>query len=191
MRDVTPDESEQLKELYAHMGAAMSCAADLEVGLIHALLALDFLNGYAEKIRREGIRNFDRPTYEREFDIFFADHHTLPMGALIKRFERFAASENKLVNQLHDVLKTRNFLTHHFFRERAATILNWNGRTSMIEELRKAQSVMHEALEGIENFVVPVRRRLHFDEKAISAHVEACTRAAMAGEPLPEFKRPS
>jgi hypothetical protein len=76
MNDVSPAESEQLKELYAHMGAAMSCAADLEVGLIHALLALDFLNGYAEKIQREGSEYFDQPTYEREFDQFFADHQS-------------------------------------------------------------------------------------------------------------------
>jgi len=70
MSDITREESEQLKELYAHMGAAMSRAADLEVGLIHALLALEFLNAYAEKIQREGMKNFDRLTYERQFDKF-------------------------------------------------------------------------------------------------------------------------
>jgi hypothetical protein len=191
MNDVSPAESEQLKELYAHMGAAMSCAADLEVGLIHALLALDFLNGYAEKIQREGSEYFDQPTYEREFDQFLADHQRLPMGELIRRFEIFAASETKLVNQLRDSLKTRNSLTHHFFREHAATILSWNGRASMIENLRRAQSAMQEVLDGVENFVAPVRRRLRLNEKAINAHVEACKRAAVAGEPLPEFKRPS
>lgn len=167
----------------------MSCAADLEVGLIHALLALDFLSGYAEQIRREGMKGFDRPVYEREFDKFLADHQALPMGALIKRLERFAASEKELVSHLHSALKMRNFLTHHFFRERAAAILNWSGRGSMIKELQEAQSLMQEALERVELFVAPVRKRLRFDEKAISAHVEACRRAAMAGEPLPEFKR--
>jgi len=191
MTDVTPAESEQLKELYAHMGAAMSCAADLEVGLIHALLALDFLNGYAEKIQREGIKNFDRLTYQREFDKFFADHERLPMGELIRRLENFTPSDTKLVNPLRDSLRTRNFLTHHSFREHAATILSWNGRASMIEELRNAQSTMKEALDGVEAFVAPVRRRLRFNEKEIDAHVEACTRAAMAGEPLPEFERAS
>jgi hypothetical protein len=189
--DLTPEESEQLKELYAHMGAAMSCAADLEVGLIHALLALDFLSGYAEKIQREGMKNFDRPTYEREFDKFFGDHQRLPMGELIKRFEKFAVSETKLVDQLRDTLKTRNFLTHHFFREHAATIHSRTGRASMIEELRRVQCAMQEVLDGVEDFVEPVRKRLRFDEKAIGAHVEACFRAAAAGEPLPEFKPPT
>jgi hypothetical protein len=191
MSDITPEESEQLKELYAHMGAAMSCAAELEVGLIHALMMLDFLSGYAERIRREGMKNFDRPTYERQFDEFFADHQRLPMGELIKRFEKFAGSETKLVDQLRNMLKTRNFLAHHFFRERAATITNWSGRASMIEELRRAQGAMQEALDGVEAFAEPVRKRLGFDEKAIGAHVEACIRGAAAGEPLPEFKRPT
>lgn len=191
MIDDTTAENEQFKDLYAYMGAAMSCAADLEVGLIHALLALDFLSGYAEKIQREGPKNFHRPTYEREFDKFFADHEKLPMGELIKRFEKFAASETQLVNRLRNSLKTRNFLAHHFFREHAATIHNWNGRASMIEELQRAQSTMQDVLGAVEDFVAPVRRRLRFDEKAINAHVEACKRAAAAGEPLPEFKRPS
>jgi hypothetical protein len=173
------------------MGAAISCAADLEVGLIHALLALDFLSGYAEKIQHEGMKNFERSAYEREFDRFFADHQKLSMGALIKRFERFAGSETKLVDQLRDMLKTRNFLAHHFFREHAATIHSWNGRASMIEELRRAQAAMQVVLVGVEAFVEPVRMRLRFDEKAIGAHVEACIHAAAAGEPMPQFKRPT
>jgi hypothetical protein len=191
MRDIAPEESEQLKELYAHMGAAMSCAADLEVCLIHALLALDFLSSYAEKIQREGMKNFDRLTYERQFDTFFADHERLPMGELIKRFEKFVGSEPTLIDQLRDILKTRNFLAHHFFREHAATIHSWNGRASMIEELRSAQTAMQQALDGVEAFVEPARKRLRFDEKAIGKYVEACMRAAAAGEPLPEFNRPS
>jgi hypothetical protein len=189
MSDITREESEQLKELYAHMGAAMSCAADLEVGLIHALLALEFLSAYAEKVQREGMTNFDRPTYERQFDKFFVDHEKLPMGELIKRFIKFAGSETKLVDQLRDILKTRNFLTHHFFREHAATIHSWDGRASMIEELRRAQAAMQDALHQVEAFAEPARKRLRFDEKAIRAHVEASIRAARVGEPLPQFER--
>jgi hypothetical protein len=188
MSAITPEDSEQLKELYAHFGAAMSCAADLEVGLIHGLLALEFLTGYAEKIQREGMRSFNRSTYEREFDKFFADHQKLPMGELIKRFERFAASETNLIGQLRDALKTRNFLAHHFFREHAAAILNRSGRASMIEELRGAQDAMQDVLHLVEAFLEPVRKRLRFDEMALCAHVDACIRAAEAGEPLPEFE---
>jgi hypothetical protein len=185
--EVTPEESEQLKELYAHVGAAMSRAADLEVGLIHALLAIDFLSAYTEKIQREGVQNFDRPTYEPEFDRFFAVHQKLPMGELINRFERLAGSETNLAAQLREALKIRNFLAHHFFRERAATILSWTGRTSMIDELRSAQALMQQALSDLEGFLKPVHKRLRFDEKAIRAHVDACINAAAAGEPIPEF----
>jgi hypothetical protein len=104
MNELTLNEVEQRKELCAHMGAAMSCAADLEMGLIHALLALDFLSSYAEKIKREGMKNFDRPTYEREFDKFFADHQRLPMGELVKRFEKFAGTNTRFIDRLRDTL---------------------------------------------------------------------------------------
>ncbi len=42
------------------MGAAMSRAADLEVSLIHALLALDFLSASAQTIKQTRFKNFDR-----------------------------------------------------------------------------------------------------------------------------------
>jgi hypothetical protein len=180
---------EHRKELYAHMGAAMSRAADLEVCLIHALLALDFLSAYAETIKQAGLKNFDRSKWEHDFDEFFEQHQKLPMGDLIKRFARFAGDKPELVERLKAVLKVRNFLAHHFFREHAASIFNWAGRDKMIAELWQAQSAMQEALEDVEIFVAPVRKRLRFDEEGIRRHTEACLRAARAGELAPEFER--
>jgi hypothetical protein len=181
------EEVEHRKELYAHMGAAMSRAADLEVGLIHALLALDFLSMSAEAIKQAGLKNFDRLKWEHDFDAFFEEHQRLPMGQLIKRFARFAGDKPELVDRLKAVLKARNFLTHHFFREHAASIHNWAGREEMIAELRQAQSAMQEALDGVEIFVAPTRKRLRFNEEGIRRHTEACLAAAQAGEPMPEF----
>jgi hypothetical protein len=182
------DEVEHRKELYAHMGAAMSLAADLELSLIHALLALDFLSASAEMIKQAGLKNFDRSKWVHDFDEFFEEHYKLSMGDLIKRFARFAGDKPELVERLKAVLKVRNFSAHHFFREHAASIHNWAGRDKMIAELWQAQSVMQTALEDVEIFVAPTRKRLHFNEKGIRRHKDACLRAARAGEPMPEFE---
>jgi|SRR6185437_2501642 len=184
---IPQEEIEQRKEVYAHIGAAMSCAADLEVTLIHALLAVDFLSGYAEIIKKEGFKPSDRPKWERDFDSFLEKHQKLPMGALIRRFEQFAGTRPDLMLQLHSALKTRNFLAHHFFREHAASIHNWNGREKMIAELWDAQIATKKTLDAVEEFVKPFRKKLHFNEAAIRRHVDACIRAAEAGDVLPEF----
>jgi len=184
---MSQEEIEQRKEVYAHMGAAMSCAADLEMGLIHALLAVDFLSGYAEVIKRQGFKPSDRPKWEKEFDSFFEKHQKLPMGELIKRFEKFAGAMPDLMRQLYNALKTRNFLAHHFFREHAASIHNWDGREKMIAELSDAQTLIWETLNAVEEFVKPFRKKLRFDEAAIRRHVDACIRAAEAGDAPPEF----
>lgn len=181
------DEVEHRKELYAHMGAAMSRAADLEVGLIHALLALDFLSTSAENIKQVGLKNFDRSKWERDFDAFFEKHQRLSMGELINSFAKFASNEPQLAEKLKAVLKVRNFLMHHFFREHAASILSWAGRDKMIAELMQAQSGMQEALDGVEIYVAPTRKRLRFDEEGIRRHTEACLVAAQAGDTMPEF----
>ena len=183
---ISQEEIEQRKEVYAHMGAAMSCAADLEIGLIHALLAVDFLSGYAEVIKRQGFKLSDRPKWERDFDSFFEKHQKLPMGELIKRFEKFAGTRPDLVLQLHGALKTRNFLAHHFFREHAASIHNRNGREKMIAELWDTQIAMRETLDAVEEFAKPFRKKLRFDEAAIQRHIDACIRAAEAGHALPQ-----
>jgi hypothetical protein len=182
------EEVEQRKELYAHMGAAMSCAADLEVGLIHALLVLDFLSLSAEAIKQGGLKNFDRPKWERDFDAFFEKHQRLPLGELIKLFTKFAGDGSELVQKLREVLRVRNFLAHHFFREHAASIHNWAGREKMIAKLIHAQSKFQESLDEVEKYVLPTRNRLRFDEERIRQHTEACLAAAQAGEPLPEFE---
>lgn len=183
---VSQEEIEQRKEVYAHMGAAMSCAADLEVGMIHALLAVDFLSGYAEIIKQRGFKPSDRSKWERDFDSFFEKHQKLPMGELIRRFEKFAGTRPDLMLQLYDALKTRNILAHHFFREHAASILNRKGREKMIAELWDAQVAMRETLDAVEEFVKPLRKELRFDEASIQNHVDACIRAAEAGDDLPE-----
>lgn len=170
------------------MGAAMSRAADLEVSLIHALHALDFLSASAETIKQVGLKNFDRSKWEHDFDEFFEEHQKLSMGSLINRFTKFAGDRPDLVERLKAVLKIRNFLTHHFFREHAASILSWAGRDKMIAELWQAQSVMQEALDDVEIFMAPTRKRLRFNEEGIRRHTEACLRAARAGEPMPEFE---
>jgi hypothetical protein len=183
---MSQEEIEQRKEMYAHMGAAMSCAADLEMGLIHALFAVDFLSMYAELIKRQGFTPSDRPKWERDFDSFFEKHQKLPMGELIKRFEKFAGARPDLMLQLDGALKTRNFLTHHFFREHAASIHNWDGRQKMIAELRDTQIAMRNTLDSVEEFVKPFREKLRFDEAGLREHVDACIRAAETGEALPE-----
>jgi hypothetical protein len=161
------EDVEHRKELYAHMGAAMSRAADLEVSLIHALLALDFLSASAQTIKQTRFKNFDRSKWVHDFDEFFEEHQKLSMGDLIKRFAKFAGDKPELVERLKAMLKVRNFLAHHFFREHAASIHNWAGREKMIADLWQAQSVMQEALEDVEIFVAPARKRLRFNEEGI------------------------
>jgi hypothetical protein len=58
----------------------------------------------------------------------------------------------------------------------------------MIADLWQAQSVMQEALEDVEIFVAPARKRLRFNEEGIRRHTDACLRAARAGKPMPEFE---
>jgi hypothetical protein len=157
------------------------------MSLIHALLALDFLSQSAETIKQAGLKNFDRPKWEHDFDEFFEQHYRLSMGALIRRFAIFAGDKSNLVKKLKEVLSVRNLLAHHFFRKHAASIHNWTGCENMIAELRQAQSVMQEALDEVEIFVTPTRKQPRFNDESIRRHAEACLRAARAGEPMPEF----
>jgi hypothetical protein len=60
---------------------------------------------------------------------------------------------------LRGALKTRNFLAHHFFRERAEAFMSWEGREAMVHELEVAQQLFESADDSLVQIVKPLRER--------------------------------
>jgi hypothetical protein len=162
------DEGEHCKEVYAHFGLAYYMAGVFESGLANAILQLDYLTKVAEEYRTKGPGNFDRPTYEAKFDSFLASQHAQSLGNLIKRVQALADMDAGLKAQIIGAKERRDFLAHHFFRERAVEFNKRQGRDDMIAELVAACAIFDRADEALTGFMEPHRKKLGISKEFLA-----------------------
>lgn len=166
-----PDDetAEHSKETYAYFGLAFHAANVFEAGLAIAVLQLDFLTQTIDRLKREGRSSFDKAVYEAEFDTFMASQHALSLGNLIKRALSVAEIPAPPKDKIAEVKRRRDFLAHHFFRERDIEFLTRQGRDGMIAELEAARDLFAEADRALDDFMAPHRRRLGMTDEALAA----------------------
>ncbi len=143
---------EHVKTVYAHFGLALYLAHVLEHGLANALM-------FAELLPRRAGKPIPRKAWETEFDAFMDQQFEQTLGRLIRGLRNATSVPAELEGLLIDALKTRNFLSHHFFRERAEAFMSQDGREAMIRELEHAQRLFGVADEKLTNIVKPLRDR--------------------------------
>lgn len=115
------DDDEQHKEVYAYFGLAVYNAQVLEHQLINMLILMKVAN--KEKVSIAEIDNL--------FDRYFLK----TMGQLFHELVKtYTLSENEKI-ELREVLRSRNYIVHDYFKEKIWLIVTQKGRESIIKEL--------------------------------------------------------
>jgi hypothetical protein len=153
-------KDEQVKTVYAHFGLALYLAQVLEHGLANALM-------WAELLPRRAGKPVSRKQWETEFDLFMNQQFEKTLGRLIRGLGKAASVSADLEDILTDALKTRNFLAHHFFRERAESFMSRDGRDKMIEELERAQRLFDFAEVQLTEVAKPLREKYGFTDERL------------------------
>jgi len=109
-------------EVYARYGLAMYEAQCIERGL-GVLLATAWGPGPGQITRQE---------YEGILQSTFTD----TLGRLIRHVREKVGAERGLETDLTRVLRTRNWLAHHYFWQRAQAFCSEKGRHAMVAELQ-------------------------------------------------------
>ncbi|MDB5431026.1 MAG: hypothetical protein JWP35_2142 [Caulobacter sp.] len=161
----------QVKEVFAYYGRAFYCASVLETGLTMALLWADFLAQTKHEFEISGRKAFKRENYEAVFDAFMADQHRQVMGSLIKRVNSSTALSESLKSKIAEANRRRNFLTHHYFRERAVEFARPSGREKMIVELNAEADFFEDVDRHLDAEMIAVRRGVGVDEVALAKYV--------------------
>jgi hypothetical protein len=172
LADETYDEGEHSKTVFAHFGRAYYMANVFETGLAMAILQLEFLSGVRDRIEREGLSNFDRASFQADFDAFLDRQHALTLGNLLRRVEGLTTLPERLQELVADAKAKRDFLAHHYFRERAEQFASRRGRDRMIEELDGAMASFDAADKALEALLEPLRGSLGMAGERFEASVE-------------------
>jgi hypothetical protein len=154
----SPDE--HVKSVYAHYGLAVYLAQVLEHGLVNALVFLELIPNRAGN-------PVPRKQWEAEFDSFLERNFEITLGKMIRSLKDVTPIPSNLETVLTDALTKRNFLAHHFFRERSDEFMSQEGRARMIEELQNAQALFETADTKLSEATKFAREKYGFtDERA-------------------------
>lgn len=159
------DEDEHVKAVYAYFGLAIYFSQVLEHGLVNALVFLDLLP------RRAG-RPVPKEEWFKEFDSFMDQHFETTLGKMIRSLKSVISVPDELESLLAAALKKRNFLAHHYFKERAAEFMTRTGRDEMISELHETRILFEQADDKLDKVVKPLRERFGLTDEQLEQHFE-------------------
>lgn len=146
------------KEVYAFYGLAMYTAQLVE----HSLLNLAAVLQLRAKVITRDL-----------FDATFYDLDKKTLGKLLTVTGSLMQFSEQTDLILEDVLRKRNYLTHHFFREHAATFLHPHGRRQMSDELRVLIADFQAADRLLTPIYLSLWKRYGVDQAFIEREIQA------------------
>lgn len=128
------DDSEQIKEVYAHFGLAMYVAQCVEQSIILLLIFHDFFpKNIASKI------HLNPKLWADRYDEFEEIVSSKTMGRLIKHLMRVKELTKPDLTSLQAALEKRNWLAHSYFSQNAQYFTFEEGRQKMVKELEECR----------------------------------------------------
>ncbi len=149
---------EQVREVYAHFGLAVYLGQVLEHALVIAMVMLK-------------LPHRDRLT-KQDIDAFMDQQFAKTLGKLIKNLRTQTTLPSDLEGLLAQALKTRNWLCHDYFRERAVEFMTDAGREKMLAELGEARDLLDRAEKQLSAVVQPLAERSGFTEAKFQQYYE-------------------
>lgn len=159
------NDDEQIREVYAQFGLAIFLAQVLEHALVNAMVA-------GRLVERERFT-------KRDVDAFTVEQFEKPLGRLISTLSKYVQVPDELADSLRVALKERNWLAHHYFRERASAFMTEVGRQSMLEELASSHQKLEHAEAALTVLVKPIRERYGVTDAKLAEHERRLLVAAM------------
>lgn len=172
------DDGEHVKEVFAYFGRAYYLAGVLETGLAIALMQCAFLTRVRDQYLADRGKSFDRAQYEAEFDRFMENQHAQTLGNLIKRVSALPEVSDALKHRLSEGKKRRDFLGHHYFRERAIEFSNRSGRDRMMAELQHDADMFEAIDRDLYDELAPIRDKLGMNSEHFQKYLTEIYAAA-------------
>ncbi|MFN7957373.1 MAG: hypothetical protein U0P46_03455 [Holophagaceae bacterium] len=158
--------SEQIKTVYAHFGLAIYLAQCLEHQIVNSMVVIDLLPNFPWKQK-------SREDWYKQHDQYNEEQFTKTLGRLIRDLKSITQVPPEVESKLSFCLARRNFLAHHYFRERAIEFMTESGRQNMLTELENDQAMFRQADQQLHLLVEPLNLKYGITPEAVeSARLE-------------------
>jgi len=148
------------KEVYAYFGLAIYQAQVLEHGIVNALVYCDLIPNKAKTVK-------SKEEWAALFDTFMDGHFEKTLGKMIRTLKTTFPITTELESKLAESLKLRNFLAHHYFKDRIHLFLSYEGREQMIRELSRAHEQFENTDSELEALIKPIREKHGFTDRVL------------------------
>ena len=156
---------EHVKTVYANFGLAIYWAQCLEHQIVNSMVIMDLLPNFAWKSKT-------REQWHQENDQYNEAQFAKTLGRLIKDLKNLTSVPQELESKFADCLQRRNFLAHHYFRERAVEFMSSEGRDKMISELENDVALFQAADQQLYSLVEPLNLKFGLTPKAIESAMQ-------------------
>ena len=157
-------EDEQIRDVYANFGLAAYWGQCLEVSASNILIGNAMIKGEAVTVA--------------DIDALELSNQRKTMGILIKAIRSKVTLPPDADEVIDTALERRNFLTHHYFRQRAVDFMSDRGRQRMVEELRDIQDNLEKANEVANGICASMRSYLGISSDMIKVVYDRLRRGA-------------
>lgn len=181
--DNLDDDSWDIRETFAYFGRAFYTSSVFEVGLVHALLFGSFLKEVRNDFVADDGKSFDRARYEAEFDKFMSEHFAQTLGNILNRVKQLPHPEPGLIDRLVTAKKRRDFLVHHYWRERSVEFATANGRAQMRVELEHDTEMFLSLDREVDRAMKPSRENLGISDEMLESNFRKFRERIEAGLP--------
>ncbi len=161
---VTYDENEHCKSVFAHAGGALYQAQVLESAIQNLLVVGGIVSGDVAS--------------HTEFDQLEATLRQYTLGRLLREFRKDATLNGKAEEIIDRALDRRNFVAHHFFKERAVEFIGRKGREAMIDELVAYENLFIQAEALISAIGGAMATHLGVTDEKVQAEFDRLARQA-------------
>lgn len=145
-------ESAQVRDVYAHYGLAMYWAQCLEQSIFQNLLFFDHFP--------KAVASYTTPqSWADEFDRYEERELGKTMGRLIRRLSEAGQPTTSIEQLLNAALKSRNWLAHGYFADRAIQFTVPDDREIMIAELEEIQTKFKECAHQLDAVTLPAMHK--------------------------------
>jgi hypothetical protein len=143
-------EEGQLNAVFACFGSAAQHSQFFEVALGDFLLAYNRLCNTSLTVA--------------DLDVLGAKLERQTMGTLLRQLRTHVTiGDEKITQLMHEALQQRNFLMHHYFRQRSGDFRSEDGRISMLRELVSIGNQLEQAIDIANGMRVALERAMAGD----------------------------
>ncbi len=161
LRDIEISGSEQdFQDVFLSVGVCLFLAQNLEHNIVAIVLFMDFI---PKGLKDENVK----ARWEESVEEYEKQVWQLTLGRLIGRLRTVNPPEDEIFERLEKCRERRNWLAHHFFRDRIAKLFSVEGRQETLQIIEVDKKLFEETNKILTERVLSLLEKTGYKKEVV------------------------